>query len=424
MSVEKFQTVRGMRDFLPEEMRKREYMFDVIRSVFRQYGYEPLETPALENFDLFASKGAGGEEIRKEIYSFKDQGGRELGMRFDLTVPTARLVSTLLNLPMPFKRYMIGRVWRYDRPQSGRYREFWQADVDSFGTENGVSDAEAVAVACTCLEKLGFDDFFVRINNRKLLEGIALACGVSEKKVMDALRCIDKRDKIGEQGVKQELMECGIPFEVCDKLMKIFERDVDAGEFKGKKLEEGLKELNEVLNALEAFGMKDRAKVDLSLARGLDYYTGCVFEATVEGGKWSVAGGGRYDSMIEDFGGKPTPATGISLGVERIMVLMEERGLFKTETHTQVYVAPVNDETRPKALEIAQKLRNVGLNVETDLMKRNLRKQLDYANSRNIQRVVIVGPKDLENEEVTVRDMKSGEEEKVRLGKLESYFPA
>lgn len=424
--MKEYQTVRGMRDFLPDETRKREYVLGTIQELFKKYGFQPMETPAVEYFELLARKGGAGEEIKKEIYYFKDQGGRELGLRFDLTVPTARVVASNPNLPKPFKRMMIGRVWRYDRPGAGRYREFWQADIDVFGSKSALADAECIAAVCEIMDKLGFKDFKVRVNNRKLLEGLAVLRGVKEAQMRDVFRSLDKLDKIGRDGVEKELMEKGFDESLVEKLLDITEVSGSLDNVlkktsslgKNDLIDEGVRELGELLDFLKLLGLEKKTTVDLSLARGLDYYTGNVFEGVVEGGKWSVAGGGRYDTLVERYGGRPTPATGISIGVERVIQLMDERGLFPKLTRDFVYVAPANDEVRVKALEITQMIRNAGIPAETDLMKRKLGKQLSYADSIGASKVVVVGPKDLEEGKLTIRDMKSGKEVKIAMEML------
>ena len=196
-----YQTVRGMRDLGPEEMRKRQFFWDKVRGVYESYGFSRLETPALESFDLLSAKGGGGEEIRSEIYAFKDQGGRELGMRFDMTVPTARYVASDASMPKPFKRYCYGQVWRYDRPQAGRYREFTQCDIDIFGVDSAAADFEIFAATVDAFRALGFKKFVVRVNNKKLLAGLMDAAKIPDGKKLDAWRAIDKQDKIGWEGV-------------------------------------------------------------------------------------------------------------------------------------------------------------------------------------------------------------------------------
>jgi histidyl-tRNA synthetase len=422
-----YQTVRGMRDFLPEEMKKREYVAGVARRVFEKYGFELMETPAVESFELLSGKGGGGEEVKKEIYCFKDQGGRELGLRFDLTVPTARVVASNPSLTQPFKRAMVGRVWRYDRPGAGRYREFWQADVDVFGSESVLADAEVVATVFDVMDELKLQDFQVNVNNRKLLEGLAVSCGIDQKQVVEVFRSIDKLEKIGEEGVQEELESKGVFDTSAKKLLDLITIKASNQEIldkirpvakENKTAKQGLEEVKELLDWLGEMGFGDRVDLDLSLARGLDYYTGNVFEGKLEGEKLSVSGGGRYDGLVEAYGGKPTPATGWSIGIERVIEVLEDRKLFPELDANRVFVAPVNDEMREKALKITQELRDSGVKAETDLMGRKLSKQFSFADSIGASRVVVVGPKDLKEKKVTLRDMKTGNEEKVLLEEL------
>ncbi|MCD4739843.1 histidine--tRNA ligase [archaeon] len=415
-----YQTVRGMRDFLPEEMEKRTYVISVVKTVFQKYGFREMGTPAVESMKLLSSKGGGGEEIKKEVYCFKDQGGRELGLRFDLTVPTARVVAGKPDLPKPFKRFMVGRVWRYDRPGAGRYREFWQADVDVFGSKSVLADAECVAVVCETLDALGFKDYKVFVNNRKLLEGLALSCGIKNEDVSSVFRSIDKMDKIGKEGIAEELESKGIYDKSAKTLLKLIsEESLSKIESKVKDTgKEGVEEVKSFLEYMALLGFKDKVEFQASLARGLDYYTGNVFEIAVSGGKLSVSGGGRYDQLVKNYGGPALPAVGISIGIERIIQLMEEQNMFSKTCRGLIYVAPVNSDARSKALEIVQKLRADGLIVEIDLMDRKLGKQFAYADSVGASKVVVVGPKDLEKGEVTLRDMETGKEEQVKLEKL------
>jgi histidyl-tRNA synthetase len=406
-----FQTVKGMRDFSPEEMEKRQFVLDIIRRVFENWGFLPLDTPALESFGLLAAKGGGGEEVKKEIYYFKDQGGRELGMRFDLTVPTARFIASNPGLVKPFKRYQFGKVWRYDQPQKDRFREFQQTDVDIFGSSSPKSDAEIVGVACDVFKSLGFKNFTIRINNRKLVESFIVSLGV--KDFVDVFRSIDKMDKIGEKGVTSELKKK----KVSDKNIKAILKFVEGGKIPNL---EGKEELDAVMNEVKLLGFSKNVKVDLSLIRGLEYYTGCVFEVSL-GGKVSVAGGGRFDNMVEKFGGQKTPAVGISLGFERIVNEMERKKMFKVRKK-RVMVIGVNDDVRKDVLSIADSLRSSGLLTEIDVMDRNFRKQLDYASKRGMESVVIVGPKELKEKKVVVKNMITGKEKKVSITNLVKSF--
>jgi len=420
----KFQTVKGMRDFLPDEMIKRNYVLDVIRATFEKWGFESLETPAVESFDLLAAKSGSGEEIKKEIYHFKDKSNRDLGLRFDLTVGTSRLVSSM-TLPRPFKRYTFGKVWRYDNPQSGRYREFMQTDIDIFGSKKPEADAEIIGVTCDVFKSLGFNKFVIRLSNRKIIEGFVKSIGVN--KVNEVFRSIDKLDKIGESGVKQELKKYRISEPDINKIVDFISTKGKpkkvlgvSKKIKNKLAKEGSEELEKIMESIKILGYEKNAVIDLSLVRGLDYYTGPVFEVSVSGGKWSLAGGGRYDNMIKKLGGQDMPATGLSLGFERIIEVMKQEKMFRLpETNVNVFVAPVNDEVRKDAMKICNDLRNKGISVDTDLMDRKLGKQMEYASTKLIPFVVIVGKKELKKGKVKIRNMKTGKEKEVLIKSLD-----
>lgn len=405
----KFQTPRGTRDFLPEEMMKRQYVFDTVRKVFENWGFDPLETPAFEDWNLLAAKS--GEDVRNEIYCFKDKADRELGLRFDLTVPLSRVVASNTQMPKPFKRYAIGRVWRYDRPGSGRYREFWQADVDIVGSSSCEADAECIATACNALEKLGVKDFTVRISSRKVIEDFVTSLKI--KNITGVFRSIDKIEKIGEEAVAEELKAKKIDVKSVRKIIKFIKSGSDtAKEFAGYD------EIEKIVSCLKMYGYEKSAKVDLSLVRGLEYYTGPVFEIITKDAKNSIGGGGRYDNLIAAFGGKPAPATGISLGVERIIELMEERKMFAAKkTNVKIFIITIGD-VRKDVISLSKKLRSMDIANEYDLMSRSLSKQLDYANSKGVPYVIFVGEKEISSKKLKLRNMKSGEEKEVNLDNL------
>ncbi|MCW1304987.1 MAG: histidine--tRNA ligase [Candidatus Parvarchaeota archaeon] len=413
---------RGVRDFLPSEMIRREYVINVIKNIFECYGFEPLDTPAFENFEILAAKC--GPEVKEQIYYFKDKSGRELGLRFDLTVPLARVIAMNPNFIKPFKRYCISKVWRYEEPQKGRWREFYQADIDIVGSESMLADAECVACVIDVFKKLGFDDFYVRINNRKLLDALLIDLKVPKEKVVDVFRVVDKTEKVGIDGVRNELMKMGLKEKSVNEIISIIKINGDIGvlkkiEAKNELIKEAMDELVQFTRFMEMFGMKDYIKIDLSLTRGLDYYTSIVFEVTYKKYNKSIAGGGRYNNLIKIYRGQEIPATGISIGVERVIEIMEEEKMFNLpKTTTQIFVAPVSNDVMDKALKIAQILRKTGKKVETELMNRNLKQQLDYCNKKGIEKVLIVGKKDLENGEVTLRNLKDGKETKVKIEKI------
>ena len=413
---------RGTRDFLPWDMIRRRYVIETIRSVFESYGYDEVETPAFEFFNVLTAKC--GPETRSQIYAFKDKAGRSLGLRYDLTTPLARVVASYLDLPKPFKRYCISRVWRYEEPQSGRYREFWQADVDIVGCSEMAADAEVIVVAISCLEKLGMRNFKIRLNNRKILESISSAIGVGGENSLNLFRVIDKLDKVGMNGVKLELDKMGLSRDQISKIanyisisgsIDTIERSI--GDVLDDVGRQGFKELIEIVEDLEKYGFSNYV-LDLSLARGLDYYTGPIFEVHAETAVkiGSIAGGGRYDNLVELIGGPPTPATGISLGIDRIVeVLGEAKMLPTSKTVTQLLIAYVNPSIRTEAVKLASRLRSGGLRVEVDVMGRKLERQLKYADAKGIPYTLIVGSRELELGIYRLRDMVNRVEKEVKL---------
>ncbi|MEM2214076.1 MAG: histidine--tRNA ligase [Candidatus Nezhaarchaeales archaeon] len=417
---------RGTRDFLPWDMIKRRFVIETIRSTFELYGFDEMETPAFEFLDVLTAKC--GPEVKEQIYAFKDKVGRELGLRFDLTVPLARVVASHPDLPKPFKRYCISRVWRYEEPQSGRFREFWQADVDIVGSAKMDADAEVIAVAISCLKNLGMKNFRVRLNNRKILESVAESASVDKELSLSVFRAIDKLDKIGLEGVKQELRKLSLTDRqismIMDQVSKqgsvdLIEKDLsDVLTERGK---EGLNELIEIVHNLEFYDYSQYVIVDLSLARGLDYYTGPIFEISAETtiNVGSVAGGGRYDNLIELLGGPPTPATGISLGIDRLVEVLSEADMLpKARTSTQAFVTYTNPLVKKETVIIAEKLRSEGIKVEVDVMGRKLERQLKYADAKGIPYVIIVGPQEVRSSVYRLKDMNSREERLLSLQEI------
>ncbi len=407
---EKFQTVRGMRDFLPEQAVKKQFIEDLCRQVFERYGFLPLETPVVEEFKLLAKKGSGGEAIKDEIYYFKDKSERELGLRFDLTVPLARIIALNPQLPKPFKRYQIADVYRYDRPGASRYRKFTQADIDIVGSSSMLADFECIAASIEILQKLELK-FKVRISNRNLLEEIAVCCGVEKENVKECFRCIDKLDKIGKEGVASELKEKGIASKILDTIEKNNIADV----VKQVKKKEGLGELKELMALLKKAGLDKFVKIDLSLARGLEYYTGNVFEIAIANGP-SVGGGGRYDNLVASYGGQQTPAVGISLGIDRLLDTLQNK--LNPQAGAKIFVVAVGKEMQEQALELVQKIRALEINASMDLNSRGISKNLDYANKLGIPFVAILGEKEAKKKEFSLKNMKSGKEQKVKIAGL------
>jgi histidyl-tRNA synthetase len=427
-----FQPPRGTRDYLPAEQQKKNWVIDQVREVYEAYGFEPLGTPAFENLDMLTIKS--GEDIINQIYNFKDKSDRALALRFEHTASTVRVVATHRNLVKPFKRYTIGPVWRYERPTEKRFREFWQADVDIFGVKGSIADAEVLSAAVDALSRLGFEGFTINLNDRRILKSIIQLSGIPEEKSLDAFRAVDKLGKIGRDGVIEELKGIAPYDEASIKLLDLIGINGDPDDVLGKAkmmLQDyedgiiGITALEELYKYAEAFGFAQYIRVDLSLARGLDYYTGPVFEVIAKGFEdyGSIAGGGRYDEIIELYGGPPTYATGVSFGVDRLTPILEEMGAFVDMTlGAKVYIAPVNMKVIYEAVKIAQMLRAENISSLVDMMGRKLGKQFEYADKKGISKVVIVGERELAKGAVMVRDMKTGEQEEVRLDDLVSFL--
>ncbi len=377
-------TLKGFRDFLPKDARKRAYVLETLKRVFESYGFEPLETPALEYEDILAGKY--GNEGDKLMYRFSDNGDRKVAMRYDQTVPLARVVAQYQNeLTMPFKRYQIQNVWRAENTQKGRYREFLQVDADIVGTYSPLSDAEVISTVIKCLEVLGFKNFKINVNNRENFANIDPS----------AILTIDKLKKIGKEGVLKELQEKGLPTSSLDEVLN-------------KKLNDKLKDILDVVN-------DERVAFDPALARGLDYYTGLIFEVEVDGyDVGSIAGGGRYDNLIGMFAGKEIPAVGFAFGFDRLMEAMEVLNLFPNDVYTtKVLVAFATSDFQEKALKIADELRAKKVNTEAYLEDVILEKQLKYADKKQIPFVVIA-----DENKLILKDMEKRTQEELTLEEI------
>ena len=423
-----YQPPRGTRDFLPDEMYKRNWILEQIREVYEAYGFEPLGTPAFESWELLKMKS--GEDVINQIYYFKDKSDRELGLRFDLTTSLARVMATHRELQMPFKRYAMGPVWRYESPSEKRFREFWQADADTVGVGDPIADAEVLSAAVDCLKKMGFEGFLIKLNDRRILEEFILNAGVPKERVLEAIRAVDKLLKIGKERVIEELRRLSIDSVEAEKLLDALsltgtpEHVLAEAKSRLRGSPEGLKgckALRDMVIYATSFGYAEYIVVELSLARGLDYYTGPVFEVSAKGFEdyGSIAGGGRYDEIINIFGGNTTPATGISFGIERLVTLLEMKGGFENVVlGVDVLVAPISETVKSEAIKVAQELRSAGNSTIIDLLGRRLSKQLEYAGKKHVRKVVIIGERELAEGCLTVRDMKTGEQIKVERAKL------
>jgi histidyl-tRNA synthetase len=423
-----------MRDFLPTDVRRRQHIVGIVKSVYESYGFEPLETPAVENLETLTGKY--GEEGNQLVFKILKRGEKldtasselaDLALRYDLTVPLARVVANYRNdLPKFFKRYQIQPVWRADRPARGRFREFYQCDVDAIGSASMTVEAELCNAVGAILSKLGFEDFTIRLNHRELLREILGAAGMAEDRQTDALVAIDKLDKIGADGVKGELVARGIAEESAVKVLGFFDGlDGDSSnESILSKIEDfigGASRSTGELKEVIRLSRNTRIKVDPSLARGLSYYTGAIFEISVPDLAGSLGGGGRYDGLIGMFGKEQIPACGFSLGLERIIVVMEERSMFPEDlsaTPADVLVTVWNEESAVESLKLAEELRAAGLRVLVYPEAEKLGKQFKYASQLGIDKVCVIGENELANDEVTVKNMATGEQFTVKRSNL------
>jgi histidyl-tRNA synthetase len=435
--------VKGTRDFLPNVMAKRNYIFSTIKKVFKTYGYSPIETPTMEKTETLMGKY--GEEGDRLIFRILNSGDKLLkadvealkehnlarfsnslsdkALRYDLTVPFARFVVQHQNdLTFPFKRYQIQPVWRADRPQKGRYREFYQCDVDVVGSESLLYEIELIQIFDDVLSNLGLTDFSIKINNRKILTGIAEVCGQPEK-LIDITVAIDKLDKIGKEGVINELIERGLTNNAIDKIKPLFDLKGDnEARIQQIKLflnesDEGIKgveELTYVMDRINHLGL-NKAKLDfeVTLARGLSYYTGAIFEVVPNNVKiGSICGGGRYDNLTELFGLSGMSGVGISFGADRIYDVMTELDLFPNAVNSSTQVLFVNfgEKEQDYALSLLKKLRDQQISAEIYPQAAKMKKQMKYANDKNIPYVIMIGTKEISENLVTYKNMNNGEQ--------------
>jgi histidyl-tRNA synthetase len=422
------QLLSGFRDFLPPQMLLRQQVIGILRDIFERHGFEPFDTPALEHLATLTGKYGEDEKL---LYRFQDHGGREVGLRYDLTVPLARVAALHANdLVLPFKRYHIAPVWRGDRPQRGRFREFYQCDVDTVGSPSMLADAEAIATVADSLTAVGFPEFTVQINHRRIISGLSKLAGVADELAGQVYRSIDKIEKIGPSGVRAELVDRGVPGDAADRVLDLVTLQGDdaavLAELRGRaanfpEVVAGTEDLERLFRFLGALGIpRKHYALQLSMVRGLDYYTGPVFEIAVERPKvGSIGGGGRYDGLIGSFSGRDVPASGFSLGLERMFEVIGEYNLLPpVKTVAQVMVAVVRDgedDGTASALGLVTELRAAGLRAEVYLNeRRGLRDQFNYANRRGVPFVVLAGGDEQARGTVKLRDLTSGEEREVR----------
>ncbi|MEK6924423.1 MAG: histidine--tRNA ligase [Candidatus Micrarchaeota archaeon] len=423
-----FQPVRGFRDFLGGDKRLRDGVKSRLVACFEKYGFQPLQTPAVESFSVLAAKFAGGEEILGETYRLSDRGGRELALRYDLTVPLCRFVAGNPKLAMPFKRYAVGSVWRDGPLKAGRYREFEQCDVDTVGAQGMAADAEVLALGCEALASLGLE-FEYSVNNRKLLDGVLLQAGVPQALLQTAILSLDKLEKTGAEAVLAEMRGKGVPEAACRDALKAISLSsddrnafLDAASGGNELARQGARELSELYAFLGEFGCAGKVRFSPSLARGLSYYTGTVFEAFLAGDgrkkiSSSISGGGRYDGIVGSFVTQATgrqqaiPAVGVSFGLDVICECIK-RGLGSVPagagTSSGVFVIPIAGEK--SALRLAGELRKRGVACGVDLMERGVTRNIEYAVKQGYSYALIVGPREAAAGSATVRNLNSGEE--------------
>ena len=408
------QTLKGFSDYFSDDMRIRNFIKDSFREIAEEYGFEPLETPALEYSELIL--GQSGEEAEKLYYKFKDNGDRDVMLKYELMIPMCRAVAQNINsIILPYKRYQVQNVWRAENVQRGRLREFTQMDVDILGSGSPLADAEIILFGISFLKKIGFENFRVRLNSREIIQGIVEVLEIEESKFEKIYISIDKLDKIGKEKVREILiLDSNIEEEKVDKLLEIIEiKDIDKisnileNSIAGKNGVENIKKILSIINGIE----QDKVLFDLSLARGLTSYTGAVWEfEIIEGNIGSVSGGGRYDKAVSKYLGREIPATGTSFGLERLAEVIKQMEMLKTKNNKSVLIIPMDERSTSFLLSTTKKLReqNIQTNIYPDFVK--LKESLRYANKKKYTWVVIIGENETSSNTLTLRNMLTQEQ--------------
>lgn len=420
-------TLAGIMELLPSEQILFNQIKQTIENTYQKFGFLPLDTPILELSEVLLAKAGG--ETEKQIYRFT-KGETDLSLRFDLTVPLSKYVAKNYgNLSFPFRRYQIGKVYRGERPQKGRYRELYQCDIDIIGDEelDIIHDAELPSIIETILKELGFEDFTICINNRKILNGLFESLGQKER-AQDILRIIDKIEKIGKEAIQEELIKIGLPHEKIQKIIKFIEIEGDSDE-KIQKLEilgieneiyqKGVEELKQVVKNIRLFGVSENHfKVDLTIARGLDYYTGTVYETFLNDYRQigSICSGGRYENLAQYYTDKKLPGVGISIGLTRLFYQLNQLNLIKAKQKaiSQVLIIPMI-ENLEEPIKLATNLRKAGIKTEIYLSNKKVKAKFKYADKLKIPYVIVIGEDEINKKEVTIKNMETGEEKKVKI---------
>jgi histidyl-tRNA synthetase len=405
-TMQKIQTLKGFRDFLPPRMAIRNEVIKRLKNVFEKYGFDELQTPILESQELLLGKY--GKEAEKLMYLFQDRGNRKIGLRYDLTVPLARVVANNQDLPKPFKRYQIQPSYRAENTQKGRYRELYQCDIDIVGSSSPVSDAEILAVINESLKSLGFTNFKIKINSRAILFSSMEKSGISKDQWFSVIQSIDKLDKKEKSEVEKELLGKGLSQETINKLFNIVSKAKPDSN------------LSEIIKFAEKMDVKT-LEFSPYLSRGLDYYTGPIFETVIESPKiGSITGGGRYDELLKNLGGVDFPAVGTSIGLDRVCDVIEELNLWKNwkKTSSKVLVTIFSEQLIDKSLELASKLRASNINVDVYPNCDPLDKQLKYADKKEVPFVIILGPEEIEKNIITLKELKTKTQSKLPLEEI------
>ena len=412
--------VKGSYDYGINEERVRSYIRNTLTKVFVKYGYQGIETPIINYYDLMALKYSEDAEILNEVYKLSDQGGRKLALRYDLTVPFAKYIAMNKDLVLPFKRFEMGNVFRDGPVKVGRNREFIQCDVDVVGIDNRLIEAELMSLYIEGYNALGIE-VDLKYNNRKIMQGMIEDCGITGDKVSDVITVIDKFDKLTDQEIKIEFTDIGLESDVINRLLEVFKLDFDGIKSKYKdtdnsNLIEGIKEIDELNIYINELGLRVVSTFSSVLARGQSYYTGVVFEVYEKNGVISsaIGGGGRYDNLITDFinDGNKYPAVGVSFGLDVIYEIIKDRDEFKNKSLIDLYIIPLDTEV--ESLKIANKLRSMGYNIEIDSSKRKIGKSINFADKANIENVLILGSDEVEGKEFNIKNLITKEIIKVK----------